>query len=337
MPDALNLLKHGALSLGSYPYREGQCRRPSDIQRADATDFPIADWRAVDYHSLDQVKGELAKGHPVIISVKDTQALHALKWNQIYHPTDNDGVPGWHALTVVGYNERLQAFKVINSWGTHWADGGFGWIDYDAFSTGDVREAYVMRPIRQVAPTPTPAPAPAPPKPNPRPVAVTPVPIAGLECGHVTEILRNGNLVFTGFVGSDSDLGKLTDQARRANASVEVAVRPWPQCEVLLTLDKALASPDHLSVKIEIAGRVGEKREEAAGATETSNYLKFTLVTPPYPSFLLCSVHSGGWLCCKPCPAGQYDAKSVPAIDKNRFRRAWRARAEIQSGPALWP
>ena len=281
--DALSLLKNGgSLSLTAFPYRLGQCRRPSDLQRASATDFRISDSLAIDFSSLDQVKGELAKGHPVIIGISTRKSLKTLQGARVYHPQAGEPIVGSRALTVVGYDERLQAFKVINSWGMRWGDGGFGWIGYDAFQR-DVSEAYVMRPNRPVVPEPSPV-APTPP---PAPVAiVTPVPISGVECSDVKQTRRDGKLVITGFVGFDGDLAKLSDQARAAHAEVEVAMRPWPQCEVLLTLDKILARQDRLAVKIESAGRSTEKVPDAGDATESNDYLKFSVTTPPYPSFL---------------------------------------------------
>ena len=161
---------------------------------------------------------------------------------------------------------------------------GIGWIGYDAFAA-DVREAYVMRPLQPVAPTPV-----LPKPPLEKPVAVIqPAPIApitGLECGHVKEVERDGKLVLTGFVGSDTDLAKLTDQAKAVSAAVEVTVRPWPQCELLLTLDKAFSLSNRPTAKIETAGRLTEKNPDVGDGFETTDYLKFTVTTPPYPSYL---------------------------------------------------
>jgi hypothetical protein len=67
----------------------------------------------------------------------------------------------------------------MNSWGTQWGVGGFGWITYGAFSQ-TVREAYVAQDVVTVAPppvTPTPAPLPSPsPAPPPSPAPVFPLP-----------------------------------------------------------------------------------------------------------------------------------------------------------------
>ena len=65
-----------------------------------------------------------------------------------------NGFSGYHAMTVVGYNEDIWidinsngtveasekgAFRIANSWGTGWQEGGFTWMAYDALKyTSDV-------------------------------------------------------------------------------------------------------------------------------------------------------------------------------------------------------
>lgn len=35
---------------------------------------------------------------------------------------------GFHAVTIVGYDEDLKAFRMVNSWGPAWGDNGFIWL-----------------------------------------------------------------------------------------------------------------------------------------------------------------------------------------------------------------
>ena len=41
---------------------------------------------------------------------------------------------GGHAMVVIGYDDGLKAFEVMNSWGKGWANQGFVWIRYDDFA-----------------------------------------------------------------------------------------------------------------------------------------------------------------------------------------------------------
>ena len=49
-----------------------------------------------------------------------------------------------HAMVVIGYSDDRNAFKIINSWGTEWCDGGYGWLDYNHFNRV-VRGAYRVK------------------------------------------------------------------------------------------------------------------------------------------------------------------------------------------------
>ena len=238
--DALNLLKDGAVSLAEYPYNEDVCwGRPQAQIIARASRFTIAEWRVVDTHRLDQVKGELAGGHPVVIGMRPNRGFHQLRGWKVWRAGIPESDDGHHAVTVVGYSEQGQYFVVMNSWGPGWGDGGFGRIGYETFHKR-VRRGFSMR--IEAEPTP---PEPEPPKPEP----------AGLDlpsigCGHLATEKRDGRQVIVGFVGNDEDLAKVRNSAASAKAGVEVVLRPWPQCEVLMTMEKPLAAPDRPSIAL---------------------------------------------------------------------------------------
>ena len=259
--DALNLLENGAVSLRDDPYSDRSCRRPPERLSARATDFRIEKWQRVSTFDLDQVKSELYHKNPVIVRLHDSTRFQRLGRGQVYrHP---GRYLDWHAITVVGYDERRQAFKVINSWGTNWASGGFGWIGYDAFRT-EITNAYVMRvkPVHKPAPVP-----PAP----PGPVVVLPHPV----CSHLSVADSDGRRVISGFVGYKKDLAAIRLAA--GGATVKVDWRPWPQCEALLVLHDAMASADAPKVTI---------RAPAARVLHAGDHMVFTIVTPPFPSYL---------------------------------------------------
>jgi hypothetical protein len=73
-----------------------------------------------------------------------------------------------------------------------------------------------------------------------------------LSCGKLT--LTPGNEV-TGFVGSNDDMAivraALTKASPAAMAAARIDVRPWPQCEALLTLAGPLERPNGLAVALD--------------------------------------------------------------------------------------
>ncbi|MBG6209250.1 hypothetical protein IWQ49_003921 [Labrenzia sp. EL_126] len=237
-PDALNLLKQGALSLKDYPYRRNTCSPPSKSQREAAADFRIKGWRAVDLKKIDQVKAELAKNHPVLVGLLLNKDFARLRGSDVWHAGSPEPDSGGHAVTLVGYDDTTQTFKLINSWGKKWGDGGFGRLSYETFKHRAV-EGYVMR-----MPETTPVPAPVPvPDNDSQPTPSVPA-ISGLECAKIEFHKTANGLRAAGFVGHLEDVGELARQLAGKVSEVDVEYRPWPQCETLLTLDEAVERQD---------------------------------------------------------------------------------------------
>jgi hypothetical protein len=127
------VLKKGSLSLKDYPYRESECDTPPSSQViAGANDFSIRGFRLVDINRIDDIKGELAQSNPVIIEFRSTQSFQRHHGANNYADVSFDPkLNDWHAMAVVGYDDRRQAVRVINSWGLGWGDNGFAWIGYN--------------------------------------------------------------------------------------------------------------------------------------------------------------------------------------------------------------
>lgn len=49
-------------------------------------------------------------------------------FNTAVDTKDRNNFYGLHAITVIGYDEDLKAFRMVNSWGTNWGDNGFLWL-----------------------------------------------------------------------------------------------------------------------------------------------------------------------------------------------------------------
>jgi hypothetical protein len=322
---ALEVLKQfGSLSLADYPYLDETCALPSDAQFNAVSDFRIKDYMVVDHTRLDQVKGELADGNPVIIRIVPEENFDTL-WNQpdgVWHapplPEDSFG----HAMVVVGYNEARQTFKFINSWGPDWSDGGYGRMDYQTF-LNRVTEAFVM-----VLPTgeqaipvadldPEEAPAPEEPIVHEEPVdPVDPTPkqvvdFSGLQCAKV-QISKDGSRkVAEGFVSTPADLDLVTTQLQGEVDEVDIKLAPWPQCEALLTLDAQLAEKDAPTIAV-------TDTEPKAGDT-----FGITVETPDFDSYVhIAYVQADGTV----VNLQQVDADHLSTID---------ASSEIKFGDGL--
>ena len=84
----------------------------------------------------------LARGVPVVFDMHDEHQLQEFKGSGVLD------IPGLlqgngHAMTVVGYDDARRAFRIQNSWGKEWGEGGYGWFGYD-FWTRNALAGFVI-------------------------------------------------------------------------------------------------------------------------------------------------------------------------------------------------
>lgn len=305
--DALSLLAKGSLSAQEFP-SDLECRIPTKAERGRALDFRIKRWLAVDPRQIDDVKGQLALGNPVIFGIYVGESFERLKGKNVYRGEDKTTLA--HAMTVVGYDDQRQALKIINSWGTLWGDNGFGWIDYETFKKSS-GEAYIIEvedklatqseEVDVVVPKPTVKPQPsspqevviavpeidneqetAPDKIGDKDVIIPPVierPVTDADCSFVYSDNRSERTRLTGFVGTERELQRLRQQWSGYAEDFDVEVRPWPQCEVLLTLASVLGEKD-----APLLATKGGKKSFLEGEE-----MVFELTTPTSPSYVYVS------------------------------------------------
>ena len=81
-----------------------------------------------------RVKKVLAKNKPVVVGMLVLRNFYELQNARYWHPALGNTTPaGGHAMTVVGYDDRKEAFRLMNSWGKNWGDQGFIWVKYKDF------------------------------------------------------------------------------------------------------------------------------------------------------------------------------------------------------------
>lgn len=150
--DAFTLLvDQGVSSWAQMPYDPLDDRtQPSNRARAEAANYKIADWGTVlrNTHAVfvQEIKRHLVAGNPVLIGIPVYPDFDNLSESNPVYDEDGGTSRGAHAVVIVGYDDRRQAFKIANSWGTDWGIGGYGWIDYDA-SESLIWMAYVTRDV----------------------------------------------------------------------------------------------------------------------------------------------------------------------------------------------
>jgi hypothetical protein len=303
IPEALGVLQRsGAPSLAEFPSPREGCPQPLAAAPVK-TGFRIVGWKTLDPTRLDDLKGSLAGGHPVIVGLLVPDEFRRLRGDAVWNGGGRDGEP--HALVLVGYDETRQAFKAMNSWGSAWANSGFGWIGYPAFAR-QVRRAYVME-VRAGTGTRAFGSGQAPIS-EPRATDQTASdPLESYRCSALERVGSGSGQVIRGFVGRADDLARLKASARSSGAQVEAVLRPWPQCEILLTLREALAAPGAPALRLR-----GDGTEYRAGEP-----LVIELTAPDRPSYLyLAYVQASGEVAYLAQPRG---LAATPTAPKQRL------------------
>jgi hypothetical protein len=285
---ALELMRtEGIATMADFPYDDRSCiRKPNgEIMRRAAANT-ISGYRSFGRAGdirPDDVKGSLLAGDPVEFGMNvDNKALSHLRRGEIY---DQDGPTRFegHAMVVTGFDDRVQAFKIINSWGSKWADDGFGWISYRAFMANAL-VAFVLKDDNGFTP---PAPPPAP---VPTPAAMDLTGLSqtiaartqGFACSRVSLLQTSATAAtLRGWVAAQADLDALNDLLRTVPSGLqitnEVRSRPWPQCEALMTVSDGVTADHGMSM-----ATVDHDGPEYEAGTRLIMQVK----TPDFPSYL---------------------------------------------------
>ncbi len=129
------LQQRGVATMQTVPHANlGDCS-PNGIQQSwenEAAQHKIDYFRRIEPLSVCAIKAQLAANNPVMFGASVGENWQLINDDRVFAelPTGN---PGGHAMTVGGYDDSRHAFRIVNSWGTIWGDGGYAWVDYDFF------------------------------------------------------------------------------------------------------------------------------------------------------------------------------------------------------------
>lgn len=260
----MQILASGSALEREYPYSRRECPRPPDeiVAKVEARRSPALTNHAVITFKrregpeafLDAIKQELARGYPVVTGLNLNPMFFDLE-DRIWDGTGNLDRTVGHAITLTGYDEVTRSFSFVNSWGTDWGNRGFGRLSYETL----LAQRAILDTMRVAGITPRPADPAFPPE-------VIGLEIPALECSSLQ--LSDGAI--SGYVASTSDLETLRRAIGDRALALDVAVRPWPQCEVLETLAAQLNQP--LSPQVAAADPTFAAGDTLALSATTSGY-----------------------------------------------------------------
>ncbi|AEE53564.1 C1 family peptidase [Haliscomenobacter hydrossis] len=143
LTDALRFLKErGDCLAKEFDFDVNDCQKaPAPNLAQNATRFAVGDYLTL-FESdasfeikVKQVKNALASFKAVIVGMSVRRNFYNLQNAKFWWPDIGNTTPaGGHAMVVVGYDDRVGAFRLFNSWGQNWGDKGYIWVKYENFA-----------------------------------------------------------------------------------------------------------------------------------------------------------------------------------------------------------
>ena len=309
--DALKLMSSkGIVPLKSFPYSDASCSStPSVANEKAAQSYKIKDWSRVNHTDIEDLRGTLSRGHPVIFGMRVGEAFDTFEGGKVFDTvTPKDGFG--HAMVLVGYDDTRSAFKLANSWGKAWGDQGYAWLSYEAYLK-NANYAFVADPgfdpmaspylpgkkvkakpiqIVKVEPKPEPKPVPVvkvivPPKPKPIPINSNDVEqlLSEVDCASLSATYTDtGAVQIHGFAGSIKHLGNIGREilslAGVSSVKLKTKIRAWPQCEALQTFKTPLEKD--LGLRAQVLSKVSPPKLKGG------EYLAIEITAPRFASYL---------------------------------------------------
>jgi len=143
------LMQYGVCREFFWPYIPHQTDKPEKNASEDAKRYRIKAYARL--VSLLEMKRSLVVNGPFIAGVEVYESWFspkAGKTGMIPMPKKGEELQGGHAVCIAGYDESKKLFKFKNSWGSAWADKGYGYLPFayiekyclDAWSGTDLIE-----------------------------------------------------------------------------------------------------------------------------------------------------------------------------------------------------
>jgi len=164
IPSAMSILvEQGCVPISVFPYAENDtCTQPDEPQQAMAAEYKVSSFAALfvgqGTASIQDLKAYLAGGNVFVLAIPAYTSFFEPSCEEfiIGEPGLEETYYGGHAVLVVGYDDTIGGFNILNSYGPGWKCDGYAYFSY-AFVQHYAWEAWTMRDISNpVPPTITP-------------------------------------------------------------------------------------------------------------------------------------------------------------------------------------
>ena len=154
--DAFEILKKkGCATLDRMPYHENDfTSQPNNsaLSRAELFKSPevgcLVQNNNTNLSKLEDMKTFLAvANNPLVAAINVHEDFFQIPVTPgfVYERRNDSAFKGRHAVAIVGYDDSLGAFRMVNSWGSRWGEGGFAWLG-ERFVLNHLTEAWAFVP-----------------------------------------------------------------------------------------------------------------------------------------------------------------------------------------------
>lgn len=148
------IVKNGADTLDQFSYNQNDwTRQPDAASKARASQYKSGSWFTLP-KDVATIKNYLAAGSVLVFEVPVYDDLVNLSPSNPVYDNFSGNLLGYHAMTLVGYDDTKSAFKFVNSWGSGWGNWkyesdqtkgkGFGWLTYNVVNNGVYFNTYIL-------------------------------------------------------------------------------------------------------------------------------------------------------------------------------------------------
>lgn len=127
-----DLLLHGTCELSDYPYT-GQ---PGRLKKAVEMKFRCIGFGSLTTGEPAKIKKLLVEHGPLASCIEATPAFQKAKGGVFSEPEAKGQYN--HFVLIVGWDDGKRAWKIQNSWGNRWGEGGFQWVAFGTNSIGSI-------------------------------------------------------------------------------------------------------------------------------------------------------------------------------------------------------
>jgi C1A family cysteine protease len=104
--------------------------------------YRVGGGESVHAELVDNMKLALFEKGPIAIGIQFHKDWEQCEAPGFLNASPSPDIAGGHEMVVVGYSEKKAAFRIRNSWGTTWGDGGYCWLPFTSTVLPD--DAYTI-------------------------------------------------------------------------------------------------------------------------------------------------------------------------------------------------